>query len=243
MMTLRKSAERGHAEHGWLKSQHTFSFADYHDPMHMGFRSLRVINEDRVAPAQGFSTHGHTDMEIISYVLEGGIEHKDSMGNGSVIKPGEVQYMSAGSGVRHSEFNPSPSQEAHFLQIWIKPNERGVTPRYDQRPFPHSGRKNAWRTLVVGEDIATADERAEVILIRQDARLWGTVLEAGRDLKKDLAPDRGYWLQVVKGAITVTAKDGTVRDLSTGDALAIEGEPSLTLSASAESELLLFDLK
>jgi quercetin 2,3-dioxygenase len=234
MMTLRPAGERGHARHGWLDSRHTFSFADYHDPRHMGFRALRVINEDRVQPAQGFGTHGHADMEILSYVLEGALEHKDSMGTGSVIVPGDVQRMSAGTGVRHSEFNASKSEVVHFLQIWIVPSARGIAPGYEQKSFKLD---EGGGTLSV---IASPDGRAGSVTIHADV-----VLHAGRFAGKQaaelaLAKGRHAWVQVTRGQVRVNG-----RDLAAGDAAALSEEPSVRvegLEGGPGGEVLVFDL-
>jgi hypothetical protein len=185
---VRRASERGLADHGWLKSFHTFSFADYHDPAHMGFRSLRVINEDRVQPGQGFGTHGHQDMEILSYVLEGQLEHKDSMGTGSVIRPGDVQRMSAGTGVRHSEYNPSSSEPVHFLQIWFLPDRRGLKPSYEQKTFPAAERTGKLRL------VASPDGRDGSLTIHQDASLYASLLGRGESVTHTLAAGRAVWL-------------------------------------------------
>lgn len=231
MLAIRKSEERGHADHGWLNAKHSFSFADYYDPEFMGFRSLRVINEDRVEAGMGFATHGHKDMEIITYVIEGALEHKDSMGNGSIIYPGEVQYMSAGSGVRHSEFNPQQDKSLHLLQIWIMPDELRATPRYGQMKFTREQKLNQLK-LVVSKTGAE-----ESIAIRQDANIYASVLEKGKSLSFALKPGRGAYLQLIKGSLSVNAKS-----LSAGDALAVENESALQITATEESEFLLFDL-
>lgn len=238
MIVIRKSADRGHADHGWLKAKHSFSFADYYDPAYMGFRSLRVINEDRIDPGMGFATHGHKEMEIISYMVGGALEHKDSMGNGSIIVPSEVQYMSAGTGVRHSEFNPSSTEIGHLLQIWVVPNKTGVPPRYGQKKFPIDVRTNQLKLVVVGEDEATAKDKSEAILIRQDARVYASLLTAGNKLEHKVTEDRGCWLQLIKGEITLNGNA-----LSAGDAAAVEGESLLKIEANKDAEFLLFDLK
>jgi redox-sensitive bicupin YhaK (pirin superfamily) len=236
MLTLRKSAERGHANHGWLESYHTFSFAQYRDPRHMGFRALRVINEDRVQPGQGFPTHGHRDMEIVTYVLEGALEHEDDMGNGSVIRPGDVQYMSAGTGVLHSEYNASDKELVHFMQIWIEPSELDAKPRYGQKSFASALKKGG---LVL---LASQSGEQGSIALRADAKLYAAVLDpAARDgsgeLSYDLAPSRAAWLHVLRGALRV---DDT--PLATGDAVAVERASKITLHTSARAEALLFDL-
>ena len=231
MITLRRSQERGYADHGWLKSFHSFSFADYHDPAHMGFGPLRVINEDRVAPGTGFGTHGHRDMEIISYVLEGELAHRDSMGNGSVIRPGDVQRMSAGSGVRHSEFNHAQDRTTHFLQIWIEPNVTGIAPSYEEKRFSEADKQGRLR-LVASPDGADGSVR-----IHQDARMYVSRLAPGQSLSAELAAGRLGYLHLVSGALTVNGER-----LAGGDAAKVHDETQLQISAGADSELLLFDL-
>jgi redox-sensitive bicupin YhaK (pirin superfamily) len=231
MITVRPSRERGHAQHGWLDSRHTFSFADYHDPRHMGFRALRVINEDRVSPGQGFGTHPHRDMEIISYVLEGGLEHKDSLGTGSVIRPGDVQRMSAGTGVLHSEFNASSTAPVHFLQIWIVPEARGLSPSYEQKSFAPEERANRLR-LVAGRD-----GREGALTVHQDVSLYAGLLDAGTTLTHPLGPGRHAWVQVARGAVDLGG-----RPLAAGDGAALSDEPGLSLRATEPAELLVFDL-
>ena len=231
MIQVRKSNERGHANHGWLDTHHTFSFADYHDPEHMGFRALRVINEDRVAPAQGFGRHGHRDMEILSYVLEGGLAHEDSTGGGGVIRPGEVQRMSAGTGVMHSEFNASRSEPVHFLQIWLLPERRGIAPGYEQKHFPPEQRAGQLR-LIASPDAAEGSLR-----IHQDARVYTTLLGKGQSVTQALAPGRHAWVQVARGQVRIG--DAV---LSAGDGAALSDERSVTLTADEASEVLLFDL-
>jgi len=231
MIRVRRSEDRGHAQHGWLDSHHTFSFADYYDPAQMGFRALRVINEDRVAPGEGFPTHSHRDMEILSYVLEGGLEHKDSLGTGSVIRPGDVQRMSAGTGVAHSEFNASQQEPVHFLQIWILPERRGLTPGYEQKHFPEESRKGQLRL------IASPDGEEGSVSIRQDVRLYSALLAPGQTVRHALAPGRHAWVQVARGAVRL---DG--QTLHAGDGAAISEEQAITLTADAPSEILLFDL-
>lgn len=230
MITLRKSAERGRADHGWLNSHHTFSFAGYYDPRFMGFRDLRVINEDRVIPGAGFPTHPHRDMEILSYVVEGAIEHKDSMGNGSIIRPGEVQRMSAGTGVTHSEFNPSGIEGLHFLQIWINPRERGIQPGYEQKDFGNSveGRLRL---------VASPDGRDGSLTLHQDAELYVTKLAAGSEVRHELRPGRHAWLQVVGGELDL---DGN--PLAAGDGAALSDVQTLKLRAHGDAHALLFDL-
>jgi redox-sensitive bicupin YhaK (pirin superfamily) len=231
MITLRRSRERGYADHGWLKSFHSFSFADYHDPAHMGFGPLRVINEDRVAPGGGFGTHGHRDMEIISYVLEGELAHRDSMGHGSVIRPGDVQRMSAGSGVRHSEYNHAAEQVTHFLQIWIEPNVTGIAPSYEEKRFADSEKLGRLRL------IASPDGAEGSVRIHQDARVYAAQLLPGSTLAHTLAGGRLGYLHLIRGALAVNGQP-----LETGDAAKFSGETALTLNATADSELLLFDL-
>ena len=231
-LTIRKSTDRGHARHGWLDSRHTFSFADYHDPAHMGFRSLRVINEDLVAPGAGFPTHPHRDMEIFSYVVAGALAHKDSMGNGRELKPGQIQLMGAGSGVLHSEFNPSPTEHAHFLQIWIKPEAIGLPPTYTEW-HPGTPAGDGTKTLVISRD-----GRDGSASIRQDADVHLIRLQAGETTGHEVRPGRGIWLQVIKG--TVTVNDVV---LSPGDAASTTDPGALRLAAGAATEALLFDLK
>jgi redox-sensitive bicupin YhaK (pirin superfamily) len=231
MITIRRADERGHADHGWLDSHHTFSFADYHDPMHMGFGPLRVINDDRVAPGAGFPTHGHRDMEIVSYVLEGALEHKDSMGTGSVIRPGDVQRMSAGTGVRHSEFNASKREPVHFLQIWIEPKERGLAPGYEQNSFSVDDRRNRLRL------VAAPDGADGALTIHKDVRVYATLLDDGVEVAHALAPGRRAWLHVAEGSLEL---DGT--RLEAGDGAAITDATKLTLRGRANGHALLFDL-
>jgi redox-sensitive bicupin YhaK (pirin superfamily) len=230
-LTVRRSLERGHANHGWLDSYHTFSFADYYDPAHMGFRSLRVINQDKVAPGAGFPTHPHRDMEIFSYVVSGAIAHKDSMGNGRELLPGQIQLMSAGSGVTHSEFNPLKNEPLHLLQIWILPNTRGLTPSYTEwHPSAESESEN--KVLVI-----SPDGRENSATIHQDADVYRVRLKAGETVSHDLAPGRGLWLQLIKGQLT--AGETT---LLPGDAASTETSGSLHFTAIEDSEALLFDL-
>jgi redox-sensitive bicupin YhaK (pirin superfamily) len=231
MIVIRKSAERGHADHGWLESRHTFSFADYHDPRHMGFRALRVINEDRVQPGRGFGTHGHRDMEIVSYVLAGELEHKDSLGTGSIVRPGEVQYMSAGSGVRHSEFNPSATEPLHFLQIWIQPSEQGLAPRYAQQRIDAKQQENGLALVV------SPDGRAGSIAVRQDVALFAARWKIGQGARHALASGRHAWVQIARGELDVAGQR-----LSAGDGAAITQERELQLEARTACEFLLFDL-
>lgn len=238
MQTIRPSRQRGRANHGWLFSKHTFSFANYYDPEHMGFRSLRVINEDKVAPGAGFGSHPHRDMEILSVVLAGALEHKDSMGNGSVIRPGDVQRMSAGTGVVHSEYNASKDEEVHFLQIWIEPDERGIQPSYEQKHFAHEERRNTLRLL------ASKDGRDESITIHQDAALWTSRLDEDAAVQYDIDGGRHVWLHVIGGPVSVTTSSGEPQLLKTGDGLAIFDESKLRVEAVSEhgGEFLLFDL-
>ena len=232
MITIRKSDERGHFDHGWLDTRHTFSFADYWDPAHVNFRALRVLNEDRVVPAAGFGTHGHSDMEIVSYVLSGRLVHKDSLGTGSTIVPGDVQYMSAGTGVKHSEFNDSTSEPVHFVQIWIVPDRRGYAPRYAQKPFADSEKRGKLRLVASG----TGDDGS--IAIRQDVNLYATILGDESRVSLEIAPGRHLWVQALRGEAEVNGQR-----LSAGDGLAASDETSFTLrGAGAEAELLVFDL-
>jgi hypothetical protein len=230
MKTIRRANERGHAEHGWLDSYHTFSFADYYDPKWMGFRSLRVINDDLVMPGNGFGTHPHRDMEILTYVLSGALEHKDSMGNGSVLRPGEVQYMSAGTGIQHSEFNPSKDEAAHFLQIWIQPDRKGLTPRY-------AGKSLAKEPKGRLHLVASKSGRQGSLAINQDADLYVAKLEAGDQLTHTLKLGRHAWVQVAEGEGTI---NGDV--LKAGDAAAFSNEPEVTVVSARPSQILLFDL-
>jgi quercetin 2,3-dioxygenase len=231
MITLRKSEERGAADHGWLRAKHSFSFADYYDPEHMGFSSLRVINEDRVQPGEGFPTHGHRDMEILTWILEGALEHKDSMGSGGVIKPGEMQYISAGSGVKHSEFNASKQEPVHLLQIWIQPDIGGAPPRYGQKSFADALARGGWVTL------ASPDGRGGSIAIRQDAQLLIARTDGETKLVHELAPERSAWVQIARGEATVNGKR-----LRQGDALSATGEKRIEISDAKQAEVLLFDL-
>ncbi len=231
MKILRPANERGHFDHGWLDTYHSFSFGEYRDPAHMGFRVLRVINEDRVAPGQGFGTHPHADMEIITYIVSGGLEHRDSLGTGSVITPGELQVMSAGTGITHSEFNPSADEPVHLYQIWLRPAERGMPPRYDQKMFPLADRHNK---LCV---VASPDGADGSLVIGQDARLLAATIDAGTAIDFPIASGRHAWLQIVRGSLE--CGDTT---MAAGDGLAISDESSLQPKAIQESELLLFDL-
>jgi redox-sensitive bicupin YhaK (pirin superfamily) len=231
VIAVRPAAERGHADHGWLDTRHTFSFASYHDPRHMGFRSLRVINEDRVQPAEGFGTHAHRDMEILTWVLEGALEHKDSMGNGSVIRPGDLQRMSAGTGVTHSEFNPSREAPVHFLQIWLLPRERGLPPGYEQKHFTQAARRGRLRLIAAG------DGREGAVTIHQDADVWTALLQPGESVRHALAPGRYAWLHVARGAVSLNGST-----LGAGDGAAVSDEAELEIAAAARAEVLLFDL-
>ncbi len=234
MLTIRRSNERGHADHGWLDSRHSFSFANYYDPAHMGFRSLRVINEDRVSPARGFGAHPHRDMEILTYVLEGRLAHKDSMGHTEVLGPNEIQHMSAGTGVTHSEFNASDEAPVHFLQIWLEPETRGTKPRYEQLGFAASEKHNRFKVL------ASKTPTAGAATLELDASLAVAELDPGKRLSYPLAPRRAAWLHVVRGAVTVNGAA-----LKAGDAAAIEEVESIEIVAQGgpSSEVLLFDLK
>ncbi|WP_035354771.1 pirin family protein [Edaphobacter aggregans] len=233
MITVRKANERGHANHGWLDSYHTFSFANYHDPKHMGFRSLRVINEDRIAPDRGFGAHAHRDMEILSYVLRGKLAHKDSMGHTEVLGPNEIQRMSAGNGVVHSEFNGSDSEPVHFLQIWIQPRSTGIQPSYEQLKFEAEEKKNRFKIL------ASPEREPGAALINQDARVSVAEIEPGHKLTYGLKDGRHAWVHVIDGSIVL---NGT--SLSTGDAVAVSDEALLEIEGSetGNSEVLVFDL-
>ena len=231
MIDFRDRMARGASRTGWLESRHTFSFADYRDPQHMGFRSLRVINEDRVVPGAGFPTHGHQHMEIISYVLEGTLEHRDSLGHGTRIGPGEVQRMSAGTGIRHSEFNPSSSEPVHFLQIWIIPSAQGLTPGYEQKAFPLAQRRSRLRL------VASADGADGSLTVQQDARLYIGNVHPGEKVQYAIGAGRGVWVQVVRG---IAALNGI--EMRAGDGAALEEESTAVLEADTDAEVLLFDL-
>ncbi len=232
MITVRPAAERGTDNLGWLDSRHTFSFGHYYDPKHMGFGPLRVINEDRVRPGAGFETHGHRDMEIISYVLEGALEHKDSIGTGSVIRPGDIQVMSAGTGIRHSEFNHSQTEPVHFLQIWVLPDREGLLPRYDQKAFPQSEKRGRLRL------VGSPDGRDGSIVIHQDVNIYDALLGTGDTIRQPLKIDRRSWVQVVRGSLEVNG-----RTARAGDGVALQGEADLRIAAREDgSEILLFDL-
>jgi len=231
MLEIRRAAERGHANHGWLDSWHSFSFADYHDPRHMGFGPLRVINEDRVQPGMGFGTHGHRDMEIISYVLEGALAHKDSMGNGSTIEPGDVQRMSAGRGVLHSEFNHAAADETHFLQIWIEPNVRGIDPAYEQKRFEPQDKRGRLRL------VASPDAREGSVKIHQDAFVYAALLDGSERVAQRLDPARRVYLHVARGQLRVNGQP-----LAAGDALKATDLEEIVLEQGEQAEVLLFDL-
>jgi redox-sensitive bicupin YhaK (pirin superfamily) len=231
MLTVRRAEDRGHANHGWLETWHSFSFSSYYDPAHMGISNLRVINDDRVAPGGGFPTHGHRDMEIVTYVLEGALEHKDSMGNGSVIRAGEVQYMAAGTGVRHSEYNASTSEPVHLLQIWLLPNRTGVAPRYAQERFPAAAKRNRLTLLV------SPDGRHGSIATHQEALLYGMLAEGGVAVSHRLADDRQGYVHVARGRVRV---NGTA--LGAGDGARVGAGETVTLGGIDVGELLLFDL-
>jgi quercetin 2,3-dioxygenase len=231
MITIRKAEERGHLNHGWLDTYHTFSFDQYYDAAHMHFRHLRVINEDRVAAGRGFPTHSHRDMEIITYILAGALEHRDSMGNGSVIRPGDVQRMSAGTGVAHSEFNPSDSEAVHLLQIWIMPRARNLAPSYEQKAFSDDDRRNRLRL------VASDDGREGSVTIQQDAKVYAAILDRDTVIEHSLTDNRYAWLQVARGNVDVNGNR-----LTPGDGAAISREGSLKIVAADEAELLLFDL-
>ncbi|MBC7820194.1 MAG: pirin family protein [Planctomycetaceae bacterium] len=232
MIHVRRAADRGYADHGWLDTFHTFSFADYFDAEHHNFRALRVINEDRVAPGQGFGMHGHRDMEIVTYVLEGALQHKDSLGNGSILRPGEFQRMSAGSGIRHSEFNPSPTEPVHLYQIWLVPNEHGVKPSYEQKAFAEEERLGRFRV------VASPDGADGSLTIQQDARVFLSTLSANQSVTHELSPGRHAWLQVLRGRVSL---NGTALD--TSDGAAVSDEQLLTVHANQTSEVMLFDLE
>ena len=231
MLTIRKSADRGHADHGWLQSHHTFSFADYHDPAHMGFGPLRVINEDFVAAGQGFGTHGHRDMEIVTYVLDGSLEHKDSMGNGSALRYGDVQRMSAGSGVTHSEFNHSQSEALHLLQIWIEPDVRGIDPGYEEKHFDPAAKQGRLRL------IASPDGRDGSVMIHQDATVHAAILDGNDQTEHPLANGRIAFVHVARGQLVANGIE-----LSAGDALKVTGEAAVNFGQAHAAEILLFDL-
>jgi redox-sensitive bicupin YhaK (pirin superfamily) len=232
MLTLRPSADRGYADHGWLKSFHSFSFAGYFDPAHMGFGNLRVINEDRIAPGTGFGTHGHRDMEIISYVMSGAIGHKDSIGNGASIPPGDVQRMSAGSGIMHSEFNHAADAQTHFLQIWIEPNVRGIAPGYEQKRFPDAEKRGKLRL------VASPDGAEGSVTIHADARLYAGLFDGAEEVDMPLDPARKFYVHLVRGALQVNGQP-----LKAGDAAKLQDESRLHLSSGQDGEVLVFDLE
>lgn len=231
MLTVRHAKQRGHADHGWLDSYHTFSFASYYDPAFMGFRGLRVINEDRVQPGQGFGTHPHRDMEILSYVLDGGLQHRDSLGSGSVIRPGDVQRMSAGTGILHSEFNDSKEAPVHFLQIWIQPQQHGIAPSYEQKHFPPTERVGRLRL------VASPAAEDGSLRIHADVRVYAGLLAAGQSVEQALASGRHAWVQVARGTVRVNGVE-----VQAGDGVALSQEAQLRIEGVADAELLLFDL-
>jgi len=231
MIRVRKAGERGHFDHGWLDTYHTFSFGDYYDPAHMGFRSLRVINDDRVHPGQGFGMHGHRDMEIVTYVLDGALQHKDSLGNGSIIRAGELQHMTAGTGVRHSEFNPSDKEAVHLYQIWLLPERTGLKPSYQELALSEAQKRGRFRL------VASPDGADGSLTIHQDARLYLASLLPGQAVAHPIEPGRAAWLQVLRGSVNVLGND-----LSAGDGLAISDENIVAARAPTDSEVLLFDL-
>ncbi|HXB55956.1 MAG TPA: pirin family protein [Vicinamibacteria bacterium] len=228
---VRRAGERGHTDWGWLDSRHTFAFGDYHDPLNMGFRTLRVLNDDRVTAGSGFGTHGHSDMEILSYVLEGALEHKDSMGTGSVIRPGEIQLMRAGTGVTHSEYNASRTEPLHFLQIWILPDRRGLAPEYDQKPVDHEAARRGFALL------ASKDGRQGSLRISQDVDLWLALLEEGERRELKLNPGRHAWVQLARGSVALDA-----HELGEGDGAALSGAEAVRLTGKGPAEVLVFDL-
>lgn len=231
MITLRKSAERGYADHGWLKTFHSFSFADYYDPRHMGFGNLRVINEDRVAPGTGFGTHGHRDMEIVTYVLEGALAHKDSMGNGAAILPGDVQRMSAGSGVMHSEFNHAPQETTHLLQIWIQPDERGIAPSYEQKHFSAASKQGRLRL------VASRDGREDSVRLHADTSIYAGLFDGDQAAELPLSPRRKAYVHVARGTVNTNGQT-----LHAGDAALLSNESVLQVDGGREAEILVFDL-
>ena len=231
MIRVRKASERGHFDRGWLDTYHTFSFSRYYDPRHMGFRALRVINEDRVQPGRGFGTHGHEDMEIVTYVLSGALAHKDSLGTGSAVRPGELQRMTAGTGITHSEFNPSQTEPVHLYQIWLLPEREGLDPSYEQKAFSEEERHNRLRL------VASPDGGDGSLTIRQDARLYLATLDEGHEVSKDIPSDRHAWLQVLRGSVSLNGQA-----ISAGDGAAVSEESALAIRAESPSEVLLFDL-
>jgi len=231
MLRIRHAAQRGHFNHGWLDTFHTFSFSEYYDPAHTQFRALRVMNEDRVAPGQGFGMHGHRDMEILTFVLSGELQHQDSLGNGEVLRPDEVQQMTAGSGIRHSEFNPSTTDEVHLYQVWLLPERAGLQPSYAQKKFDAAGRENRWQIA------ASRDGREGSLVIHQDATISRAALAAGKSLDYALDPQRHAWLQILAGDVVVAGNQ-----LHAGDGVAVSEEAAIVIQASSDSDLLLFDL-
>lgn len=231
MLNIRPASQRGHFDHGWLDTYHTFSFAGYYDPAHHGFRALRVINEDRVQPGQGFGMHGHRDMEIVTVVLEGALEHRDSLGNGEVLRPGELQRMSAGTGIEHSEFNPSATEPVHLFQIWLFPNKKGLTPSYEQKAFTEAEKRNRLRL------VASPDGRDGALTIHQDAELYLGSLDAGARVDHAIKPARAAWLQLLRGAVRLNGKA-----LEPSDGVAVTEEATLAIEAIGPAEVLLFDL-
>ncbi|MBI1913716.1 MAG: pirin family protein [Planctomycetes bacterium] len=231
MIRIRRAEERGHADHGWLDTYHTFSFADYYDPAHMGFRALRVINEDRVRPGHGFGMHGHRDMEIVTCVLEGALQHRDSLGGGAILKPGEMQRITAGTGVMHSEFNPSLTEPVHLYQIWLLPEHKGLVPDYEQRSFPEAEKQGRWQL------VASRDGRDGSLTVHQDVALYLASLAEGEERSYDLVPGRHTWLQVLRGDVALNRLR-----LAAGDGAAVSDEERLTVRADAPSEVMLFDL-
>ena len=231
MFKTRKASDRGHADHGWLNTYHTFSFSSYHDPEHMNFRSLRVMNEDRVAPGKGFGTHAHQDMEIVSYVLAGALEHKDSMGNGEVLRPGELQRITAGTGITHSEFNPSPEEATHFYQIWLVPAQQGLEPGYEQKSFDPASRQNRLQL------VASGNSENGALKIHQDVKIYLSNIAAGRQVGYGFDPGRHGWLQVLRGKVSIANEQ-----LATSDGLAISDVAKLDIHADEDAEIMLFDL-
>jgi quercetin 2,3-dioxygenase len=231
VIAIRRAEDRGHANHGWLDTYHTFSFSSYYDPGHMGFRSLRVMNEDVVAPGQGFGTHPHRDMEIVTYVLEGALEHKDSMGNGEVLRPGEFQRMSAGTGITHSEFNPSATEAVHLYQIWLLPDRKGIEPSYEQKRFADEQRHNRLQL------VASPDAEAGSLSIHQDARVFLSKIDGGNEIAHELEPGRHAWLQVLRGEVSLNGQH-----LNTSDGAAVSDEGRVTIRSQRDAEIMLFDL-
>lgn len=231
MITIRRSADRGHFDHGWLDTYHTFSFGSYYDPAHMGFRSLRVMNEDVVKPGEGFGTHPHRNMEIVTYILEGALEHKDSMGNGEILRAGELQRMSAGTGITHSEFNPSPTERVHLYQIWLLPERNGIEPSYEQRGFPEEDRRGRLQL------VAAPDGAGGALRIHQDARLYLATIASGDELNHPVVADRHAWVQVLQGSAVIGGEE-----LGDGDGAAISDERHVSIGATTGAEIMLFDL-